>query len=87
MNRKYLICETSLRWVLNMRLMRQNPRDHHYIKIVEEDGHSGGSYIWTKQQSIIIEDKGFEHWLDHTKGPGGYYPQCPWDHENGLRDK
>jgi hypothetical protein len=74
-SRTYRVCESSLRWVLNMRAMRRNSPNTHWAKVVEEDGHSGGSYYWTQKQSEIIENEGFEYWLDHTEGPKGYLPR------------
>lgn len=71
--RNYKVCEDSLRWVLNYRVHVRNgqvPKD--IGRLLDADGHSGGSYSWTKKQAEVINAKGFNYWLDMTDGPRGY---------------
>ena len=41
-------------------------------KSFENYGHSGGSYYWTKNQSIKIDQMGWESWLESKDAQDGY---------------
>lgn len=42
------------------------------LKDVDNDGHSGGSYYWTKMQSQKIHDIGWKRWTDSHDAQTGY---------------
>jgi len=72
---KRIICENSLRWILNYRyaLKSKNPT-FNLKKMADRDGHSGGSWHWTKLQSQKIDEMGWDNWFNKTQGPEGYGP-------------
>ena len=41
---------------------------------VENDGHSGGSYVWTMYQSRFINQHGWKKWLSSDAARQGYLP-------------
>ena len=67
------ICETSLRWILNIRKYKDV---HKYnLNLIEDmDGHSMNSMLWTIKQCKIIDTIGLERWfeLDDAKGYTNY---------------
>lgn len=70
---KRIICEDSLRWILNYRHTCKSRKPTHSLeKLADIDGHSGGSWIWTKSQSQQIDKIGWDNWFNKTKGPEGY---------------
>jgi hypothetical protein len=69
---KRAICESGLSWILNYRLAVKSKRD--LAKIAGRDGHSGGSWAWTKHQSKTIDERGWDEWFNKTEGPLGYGP-------------
>ncbi len=67
------ICETSLRWILNYRLSKNNP---YLFKIIDDniDGHTYATYSWVKLQDKKIDKIGFHNWLNTVDAYGyGYY--------------
>ena len=38
----------------------------------DDDGHSGGSYFWTRDQSQIVDNIGWEKWLQTPDAINGY---------------
>ncbi len=73
------ICESSLRWILNMRScpayrngLRYTPEHYNLIeKQVSFDGHSGGSFIWCLRQNEYINQHSLDKWLT-TENAYGY---------------
>lgn len=68
---KRIICESGLRWILNYRRALKSNVDID-VKRVADDGHSGGSWAWTRSQSNLIDKLGWDHWYNKTSGPEGY---------------
>ena len=66
----YKIDGNCIRWIINY---RQAKMDKDYIiKVADQDGHSGGSWEWTKHQSEYIDNHGWESWLLHEQRSAGY---------------
>lgn len=49
-----------------------------YKQVVDNDGHSGGSYAWTQRQSEYIDKHGWDVWwqTDGPLGYGVYFKKC-----------
>ena len=65
-----MICENSLRWILNL---RRNKLIHNYnIDLIKDvDGHTMNSMLWTIHQSRHIDRIGLYEWI-HTENSNGY---------------
>src|SRR5690348_12602951 len=60
---------SSLSWIINYRSI---PKSKTLKDVMDEDGHSGGSFFWTKKQSEKIDQIGWDEWFTKTEGPRGY---------------
>ena len=64
------ICPISLRWIINYRIAIKN---ENLLGLIEKDNHNRGTFLWTKNQSLIIDRDGWDKWLmtinsqGHTK--------------------
>ncbi len=71
-----VVCERSLRWIL---ALRQHAAVHKYdIRVIDKRfpeavtpfGHSGGSFMWTVEQSKEIDRVGLDAWLGSPAARG-----------------
>jgi hypothetical protein len=69
------VCVDGVRWVINFRAYEAAIIGGNKEKISQEirklgtiDGHSGGSYNWTKKQSALISEVGWDRWFRQNKG-------------------
>lgn len=63
----------------NVILQRGTPNETNSItqlklaqELFDNDGHSGGSYYWTKEQAAKVEELGWEQWLKTKDANKGY---------------
>lgn len=62
------VCEDSLLWILNYRHCKKH--GNNFAKIIDTDGHSGGSWAWTQNQSTFIDKHGLHHWINTDNSLG-----------------
>lgn len=70
--RNRIICESSLRWILNL---RRDKLFHKYkINLINDncDGHNMHSLLWTIEQSKKIDKVGLYDWIKYDEGAFGY---------------
>lgn len=75
MQKPIKICESSLRWILGLRMRAdQHKYKHELLSQYPEvftDQHSGGSMMWSIIQAKKIDQIGLEQWL-RTQDAQGY---------------
>jgi hypothetical protein len=77
MARRRSVCEASLRWILNYRMVKkvQYSNEMEYNRsmrrLVNCDLHSDESLRWTVHQSTYIDKYGWDKWF-RSDGPTGF---------------
>jgi hypothetical protein len=66
------ICGESIRIILNYRrALKESTEDKEsLLRVMKEDNHSEGSWTWTQRQSELIDEIGWEKWLNDRNAEG-----------------